>query len=107
MPGVGVSLLRRFTEPFKRKRIIWRDTYTLRVRGPKPVLGEGESLGGSLAVPEKRLLIVPWHSSADLVHLAELELPLRKPSIGCLLKPQDCLTIVLWDADAAIIATTD
>jgi hypothetical protein len=79
-------LLRRFTQPFKGTPIIRRDTYTFYVSAPKPVLGEGVSLGGCLAVPEKRLLVVPRHSSTHLVHLAEFELPIRKPSIGRLLK---------------------
>jgi hypothetical protein len=34
-------------------------------------------------------------------------LPIRKPGIGGLLKPEDCLPIGLGDADAAIIAAAD
>ena len=105
--GVGHSLLRRFTEPSKRTKKIWRDTPTFCVRDPQAVLSEGVSLGGGLAVPVERLLVVLRYSSTHLVHLGEFELPIRKPSIGRLLKPEDCLTIVLWDADAAIIATAN
>src|SRR6202040_3555947 len=96
-------LVRRFAVPIKGLFVITLDANPILEHAAHIILPQRIALLRCGTIVGYGSLLIPRHAELMLVHVAQLILSRRKALVRGLRKPEECLTVVLRDADAAKI----